>query len=455
MSRRTCWLFACCALFVTAVFAQRDPSPKNQLLVTSAAVDYGVGKLYVNGANFGSGIPAVKLNGTAVQVLTATPTSIIAIIPPGIAPGSYLLTVQSGNGATEFDAFNVTIGTAGPQGPAGATGATGPAGPAGPAGATGPQGPAGATGPAGPAGAVASFDALNGIACTLNASAGSIALTYATDGTATLKCVVAQPPPPPPTNGGLDVVFLVDTTGDMGSVLTALQQGLASTVIPAIRASYGDSEFAIASFRDYPFSMYGDPTYGDFPYKVIQALTSDVTVVQASANGLSLGYGGDSPESGTAALWALATGNSLTWPSGVTPASTIGFRSGSRRIVVVITNADFHNDYQTQFPYSFTSPVFSDAVTAMNAIGAKVTGIFDGSPTAAGRLNLNAYAMSTGAFVAPSAFGATSTECATGLNGADETPSGSGGTCPLVFLSSNGSGLASAAIQAIKLAAGP
>src|SRR5262249_23518292 len=56
-------------------------------------------------------------------------------------------------------------------------------------GIVGPQGPAGAPGPAG---IVASFDNLAGLACTLNGTVGTVAILYAPNGDATLRCVVAQ-----------------------------------------------------------------------------------------------------------------------------------------------------------------------------------------------------------------------------------------------------------------------
>jgi hypothetical protein len=64
-------------------------------------------------------------------------------------------------------------------------------------GIVGPQGPQGPAGPAGPAGVVASFDSLAGLACTLNGAVGMVAILYADNGDATLRCVVSQPPPPP------------------------------------------------------------------------------------------------------------------------------------------------------------------------------------------------------------------------------------------------------------------
>ena len=151
MVRKIVCAVAIC-VFAASAFAQRDTRAANQLLIVSATVDYGVGKLYISALNFGTGTPTVKLNGTPLQVLSPTPAYIIAMLPPEALaqPGSYLLTVASGPSATEFDAFSVTIGAAGAKGAKGDTGATGAVGPAG---MTGPQGPKGDTGAAGATGA--------------------------------------------------------------------------------------------------------------------------------------------------------------------------------------------------------------------------------------------------------------------------------------------------------------
>lgn len=67
----------------------------------------------------------------------------MAELPPSLADGDYRLVVFTGNGAINFDAYDLTVGAVGPVGP------TGPTGPEGPQGDTGEQGPIGPTGPTG------------------------------------------------------------------------------------------------------------------------------------------------------------------------------------------------------------------------------------------------------------------------------------------------------------------
>lgn len=108
-------------------------------------------------------------------------------------------------------------GPAGSQGPAGADGATGPTGPAGPAGPQGPQGEKGDKGEKGdPGPGLASFDALEGLGCTLGSEAGSIQIDYdAVTGVATITCHVDSGPPVDPAILRINE-FSVGVEGSLG-----------------------------------------------------------------------------------------------------------------------------------------------------------------------------------------------------------------------------------------------
>lgn len=152
--RPTLAIFAGVILFTSPLAAQKGSTSP---VVASAVIDETA--IFIGGVGFGSA-PAVTfggfyLGGVSVNSLG---TQIVANMP-AMTPGTYQLTVISGNNKSA--AFEITVGTQGPAGPAGADGAPGPAGPAGadglpgPTGAQGPAGPAGpvgATGPAGPMG---------------------------------------------------------------------------------------------------------------------------------------------------------------------------------------------------------------------------------------------------------------------------------------------------------------
>lgn len=146
------------ALASSLSWAQVTPG---QLVITSAQVNFANNTITINGrsftdkGNFGRSAPTVTLNDIGLRVSSATDSRIVALLPSSIAAGSYLLTVRSGAGDSNFDAFDVTIGAVGPMGLQGPKGDTGARGPAGATGATGPQGPPGPMGPTGPAGPAA------------------------------------------------------------------------------------------------------------------------------------------------------------------------------------------------------------------------------------------------------------------------------------------------------------
>ena len=117
-------------------------------------------KINVFGGNFGAAAGIVKLGDTSLQVENWLPQEIVADLPQGIGPGSYLLTVAVGEKLSPVATLGITLGDTGPQGepgpagPAGSEGAMGPQGGKGDTGATGATGPQGPAGPQGPEGQV-------------------------------------------------------------------------------------------------------------------------------------------------------------------------------------------------------------------------------------------------------------------------------------------------------------
>jgi BclA C-terminal domain len=129
---------------LTADFQRAPGTP----VILSAAADLPGETLTVRGHGFGDALPAVQLGGAEIAVLSSNPFEILAALPPGLEPASYLLTVtRAGRHQKRSEAFEVTLGSdgaMGPTGPTGATGAPGLVGPTGPTGATGPNGGTGA-----------------------------------------------------------------------------------------------------------------------------------------------------------------------------------------------------------------------------------------------------------------------------------------------------------------------
>jgi hypothetical protein len=148
------------AVVLAAVLLAASPLMAQLPIVGATTINYAVtpNQITISGVDFGTAAPAVDLDGTVLTVVSNNSSTIVAKLPSGLAPGSYILTVSPRNSLIPA-LFVATYGAVGPQGPmgligaTGATGATGPAGPVGATGATGAQGTVGAMGPAGATGA--------------------------------------------------------------------------------------------------------------------------------------------------------------------------------------------------------------------------------------------------------------------------------------------------------------
>ncbi len=93
------------------------------------------------------------LDGMNLTITSSTATGLTANLPPGLAPGSYRLYVDTAGTVSDQGHLATLDVTLPATGSPGATGATGAAGATGPQGTPGTAGAAGATGAAGPAGA--------------------------------------------------------------------------------------------------------------------------------------------------------------------------------------------------------------------------------------------------------------------------------------------------------------
>jgi hypothetical protein len=207
--------------------------------------------------------------------------------------------------------------------------------------------------------------------------------------------------PPMPTHDTLDfatdirvadVYFLVDTTGSMSSSISNVRSSLSTPttgIIDQVRATIPDVYFGVGDFRDYADAWL---------YRNLTDMTSDAATAQAGVNMLSAGGGGDYPEGDVPALDAVATGaavSSIPMRTGC-PAGTFGypcFRSTAVPIVVLITDAPFHNGRGGSNPYSGYLD-YATMLPDVTAARIRVIGIAVGT---GGQADLNAIATDTGA----------------------------------------------------------
>jgi hypothetical protein len=122
-----------------------------------------------------------------------------------------------------------------------------------------------------------------------------------------------------------DLVLLQDLSGSYRDDIEKLRE-VAQDITEILPGSVG---YGVASFVDKPVTPFGGE--GDYVYQTELGVTTNPESFLSAIAGLELGAGGDLPESQIEALLQLARRN-----------DEIKFRSGSRRVVVLTTDADFH-----------------------------------------------------------------------------------------------------------------
>ena len=131
-----------------------------------------------------------------------------------------------------------------------------------------------------------------------------------------------------PKNAGpakADVYFLADTTGSMTGIIGAVQAG-ANNVLAALTGLGVDIAFGVGNYKDF---LSGDP----YAFQHQLSSTNVAANVTAAINTWAALGGDDTPEGDLFALDSLA----------VPPGGTIGWRAGSKRIIVWFGDAPGHD----------------------------------------------------------------------------------------------------------------
>lgn len=151
-----------------------------------------------------------------------------------------------------------------------------------------------------------------------------------------------------PTSALVDVLFLTDTTGSMGTTIAGVRNQFSAIVSDL--AGLGNVAFGSAQYKDV----------GDSPvYQLSQNITTTTSLVQTAINSYTATGGGDLPEAG---LYALDQ------------AAGAGWRSGSTRFIVWTGDAPSHDKL-----FGVDKNV---ALAALNAANIKVIGL--SQPSGAG-----------------------------------------------------------------------
>ncbi len=148
----------------------------------------------------------------------------------------------------------------------------------------------------------------------------------------------------PPVDALVDVFFLADTTGSMGSVLSSVAASAGSILTSA--SSLGDVAFGVGEYKD---------SYDAYAYRLNQDITKDLGLVQDGIDLWTAGGGDDWPEAQLFALKEVAEGTS--------------WRTDSARVVVWFGDAPGHD------PDAVAGVTEAAAIAALQAEGISVEAI--------------------------------------------------------------------------------
>ena len=177
----------------------------------------------------------------------------------------------------------------------------------------------------------------------------------------------------------LDVFFLVDTSDSMDSSIAGLRLGM-QRIINELAASKLNVQFGVGEIKDYPIPGFGDPTQGDFPYRLNKAIGPPGTELEEALEELEASGGGraDYPESQLTGLYQATTGDGepgcVASPDEERPPCVVedqgaNFRPDALKIIVNITDARFHDEA------AHPSPPFATVAQAMRTEGVRQIGL--------------------------------------------------------------------------------
>ena len=187
---------------------------------------------------------------------------------------------------------------------------------------------------------------------------------------------------------------------------------MAPGIFDDIKAEVTDSQFGLATFVDFPFTVWGYPPAGDYAYQLDQDLTAVKATWTGAINAMSTRDGNDSPESQYEALYQAATGTGRDVPPAGSSLGDIAagqapsWRDDATKVIAITTDAAFHNAGDGGGPFPYPGPSAAATIAALQTAGIKVIAIKAGSATT----QMDAVANATGGSIVTT--GNTSAEIA-------------------------------------------
>ena len=207
-----------------------------------------------------------------------------------------------------------------------------------------------------------------------------------------------------------DVFFLLDTTGSMRAEIDTISEEIRDEIAPLIGMTFPDVEYGVGGFSDFPLEELGYGAAGDSPFTLYNPMSSDLYEIQSAIDRIVDSDGNDLPESQIEALYQLVTGQGLgnyVAPSVGCPSGGFGaacFRQGARPVVLLFTDAPFHDGPRGILEYQYLPSAITPAphsysamVASLSAQTVSVIGLWSGEEDDQDRQDLEILAADTGA----------------------------------------------------------
>lgn len=168
----------------------------------------------------------------------------------------------------------------------------------------------------------------------------------------------------------VDIGVVVDVSGSFEDDLTNFRDEVGA-IVSLVTAVYPNALFGLATFQDYPLLGFGDLT--DTPHALVRDIGSRENFIEG-VNAIRAEGGGDTPESQLVSLYQCITGEGQVIPTSVDGGYTIppglnfSFRKGSARIILLWTDASFH---EPSLSSGYPGPSLTEVVNAATSLSGR------------------------------------------------------------------------------------